>query len=166
MGGDVLRPSVTIRPVQVIDESFLQRVYASSRAEELAQTGWTEEEKQSFLQLQFTAQWQDYSNRFPDAEQSIVLHEGNPAGRIWVNRSNEEVRLLDITLLPEFRNSGIGAVLLQRLQDEARALGIPLRHAVYKDNLSAIHFYQNLGFAIIEDLTTYYIMEWTNSNTD
>jgi GNAT superfamily N-acetyltransferase len=166
MGGDVLRTNVTIRPVQSDDESFLRRVYASSRAEELAQTGWSEEEKQSFLQLQFTAQWQDYSNRFPDAEQSIVLHEGNPAGRIWVNRSNEEVRLLDITLLPEFRNSGIGAVLLQRLQDEARALVIPLRHAVYKDNLSAVRFYQNLGFAIIEDLVTYYIMEWTSSNTD
>jgi ribosomal protein S18 acetylase RimI-like enzyme len=166
MGGDVLRPNVTIRPVQSSDESFLRRVYASSRAEELAQTGWSEEEKQSFLQLQFTAQWQDYSNRFPDAEQSIVLYEGNPTGRIWVNRSNEEIRLLDITLLPEFRNSGIGAVLLQRLQDEARALVIPLRHAVYKDNLIAIHFYQNLGFTIIEDLATYYIMEWTSSNTD
>jgi ribosomal protein S18 acetylase RimI-like enzyme len=166
MGRDVRRPNVTIRPVQSIDKSFLLRVYASSRAEELVQTGWTETEKQSFLEMQFLAQWQDYSNRFPDAEQSIVLHEGNPAGRIWVNRSNEEIRLLDIALLPEFRNSGIGAVLLQRLQDEARALVIPLRHAVYKDNLSAVRFYQSLGFTIIEDLATYYIMEWISSNTD
>jgi ribosomal protein S18 acetylase RimI-like enzyme len=165
MRGDVLRPNVTIRPVQSSDESFLLRVYASSRAEELALTGWTEAEKQSFLKMQFLAQWQDYSNRFPDAEQSIVLHEGNPAGRIWVNQSNEEIRLLDITLLPEFRNSGIGAVLLQRLQDEARTLVKPLRHAVYKDNLGAIRFYRSLGFTVINDLPTYYIMEWTGLNT-
>ena len=159
-----MRPNVTIRPVQSGDESFLLRVYASSRAEELALTGWTEAEKQTFIEMQFAAQWQDYSNRFPDAEQSIVLHEGIPAGRIWVNRGDEEIRLLDIALLPEFWNSGTGTILLQQLQGEASALAKPLRHTVYKDNVDALRFYKRLGFAIVEDYATYCLMEWI-SNT-
>jgi len=155
---------VTTRPVRSGDEPFLLRVYTSSRADELAQTGWTEEQKQAFIEMQFHAQWQDYSNRFPDAEQSIVLHEGNPAGRIWINRSNEEIRLLDIILLPEFRNSGTGTLLLQKLQNEARISSKKLHHAVYKDNIDALRFYKRLGFTIVEDYDTYCVMEWS-SNT-
>jgi ribosomal protein S18 acetylase RimI-like enzyme len=139
------------------------RVYTSSRADELAQTGWTEEQKQAFIEMQFHAQWQDYSNRFPDAEQSIVLHGETPAGRIWINRSNEEIRLLDITLLPEFRNSGTGTLLLQKLQDEARISSKKLHHAVYKDNIDALRFYERLGFSIVEDYETYCIMEWIST---
>ena len=114
--------------------------------------------------MQFTAQWQDYWNRFPNSEQAVVLYEGTPMGRIWVNRNNEEIRLLDITLLPEFRNSGTGTVLLRQLREESKALAKPIRHAVYKDNIDALRFYKRLGFTIIEDHDTYCVMEWS-SNT-
>jgi ribosomal protein S18 acetylase RimI-like enzyme len=166
MGEGILGPGITIRPVQIGDESFLLRVYASSRAEELRQTGWTEAEKQTFVEMQFAAQIQDYSIRFPDSEQSIVLNNGTPAGRLWINRSKEEIRLLDITMLPEFRNTGIGTILLQHLQEEAKASARPLHHAVYKDNIDALRFYERLGFTIIEDYDTYCLMEWTNIKTE
>jgi len=166
MGEGILVPGITIRPVQSGDESFLLRVYASSRAEELRQTGWTEAEKQTFVKMQFASQIQDYSIRFPDSEQSIVLNNGMPAGRLWINRGKEEIRLLDIALLPEFRNTGIGTILLQQLQEEAKASARPLHHAVYKDNTDALRFYERLGFNIIEDYDTYCLMEWTNIKTE
>ena len=80
--GNNLVPDVTLKPVRSDDESFLLRVYASSRADELAQTQWTEEQKQAFTEMQFVAQWQDYVKRFPDSEQSVVFTGGIPAGRI------------------------------------------------------------------------------------
>lgn len=166
MGKGILGPGITIRPVQIGDESFLLRVYASSRAEELRQTGWTDAEKQTFVEMQFAAQIQDYSIRFPDSEQSIVLISETPAGRLWINRSDEEIRLLDIVLLPEFRNTGIGTILLRHLQEEAKTSARPIHHAVYKDNMDALRFYERLGFNIIEDYDTYCLMEWTNIKTE
>ncbi|MFC2015150.1 GNAT family N-acetyltransferase [Chloroflexota bacterium] len=126
-------------------------------------TGWTDEQKQAFLEMQFTAQRQAYSQRFPGAEQSIILDNGTPAGRLWVNRNDTDIRLLDITLLPESQNVGTGTVLLCQLQDEVRASGKKLHHAVYKDNVNALRFYHRLGFAVVEDYDTYCVMEWISS---
>lgn len=156
-----MNADVTLRPVAPDDREFLLRVYAGTREDELAQTGWTDDEKQAFIEMQFTAQHADYSTRFPDGEHSIVLVGDSPAGRMWVARWEEEMRLLDIALLPERRNAGTGRILLERLQAEAAQRGTPLRHSVYKMNDGALRFYERLGFTVIEDFETYVLMEWT-----
>ncbi len=155
------RPSVTtLRPVAPDDEPFLRRVYASTRADEMALVPWSDDEKQAFLDLQFDAQRTDYSARFPDSEHSIVLVDGEPVGRIWVGRWEDELRLLDIALLPEHRNAGTGSTLLRGLKEEAEAARLPLRHSVYKANEGALRFYERLGFTVIEDFEAYVLMEW------
>ena len=160
-GNPDIKENITLRPVQDGDEKLLFRIYASSRTEELEKTGWTNEQKQAFLEMQNAAQQQDYKRRFPGAEHSIVIYNDIPAGRLWVNRSNTDIRLLDITLLPEYRSSGIGTILLHGLQNEARISKKKLHHAVYKDNINALRFYQRLGFIIAENYDTYFVMEWT-----
>lgn len=151
---------VALRPVGQDDREFLFRVYAGTRQDELAQTGWTDQEKHAFLEMQFAAQHADYTNRFPDADHTIVLVDDQPVGRLWVARWEDEIRLLDIALLPERRNAGTGKVLLERLQAEAGQARLPLRHSVYKMNEGALRFYERLGFAVIEDFETYVLMEW------
>jgi ribosomal protein S18 acetylase RimI-like enzyme len=151
---------ITLRPALPQDRAFLFQVYAGTREAELAQTGWTAEQRQAFLEMQFTAQQTDYTARFPDAEHTIILVDGNPVGRIWVGRWEDEIRLLDIALLPWRRNAGTGTVLLKRLQREAEEAGKPLRHSVYKMNEAALRFYERLGFTVIEDFETYVLMEW------
>jgi len=158
-----MKSTITVRLTRDDDTEFLFQVYASTRSEELAQTGWTEEEKQAFLAMQFNAQRQDYLTRFPESEQLIVLDNGIPAGRLWVNGSKDEIRLLDIALLPGYRNTGTGTLLLKHLQREARATGKPLHHSVHKDNLEALRFYNRLGFKVIEDFGTHSLMEWTST---
>lgn len=157
-----MKSTITVRMAGDGDTSFLFQVYASTRSEELAQTGWTKKEKQAFLLMQFEAQRRDYLARFPESEQLIVLANGTPAGRLWVNGSKEEIRLLDIALLPGYRNTGIGTLLLKHLQKEARATGKPLHHSVHKDNLDALRFYRRLGFKVVEDFGTHSLMEWTS----
>ena len=158
-----LKSNITLRSIQQGDESLLFLIYASSRSEEMRITDWTDEQKRTFLEMQFTAQRQDYSQRFPDAEQSIILDNETPVGRLWVNRNEAEIRLLDIILLPEQQNTGTGTILLHQLQNEAGNTGKKLRHAVFKDNVNAIRFYQRLGFLIVEEHDMYYVMEWTNN---
>ena len=156
----VIDTDITLRPVGGDDHDFLFQVYAGTREDELALTGWDDEKKHTFLEMQFTAQQTDYSARFPDSDHSIVMVAGDPVGRMWVGRWDDEIRLLDIALLPEHRNHGTGTVLLRRLQEEARHARKPLRHSVYKMNDGALRFYERLGFTVIEDLETYVLMEW------
>lgn len=153
-GGDV-----RLRPVEPEDEDFLLRVYAGSRADELALVPWDEEQKRAFVRSQFEAQHAQYYERFPDAEYNVILYRGHPAGRLWIGRTPEQIRLLDIAILPEFQNQGIGAALLKSLLAESEQSGLPLRHMVFKLNTAALRFYGRFGFSQIEDVGAYIHME-------
>ena len=150
---------VALRAVQPSDEEFLLGVYAASRADEMALVDWDEAQKMAFLRSQFEAQAAQYRARFPDAEYSIILYKGTPVGRFWIGRTPEQIRLLDIAILPEFQNQGVGAVLLKSLLAESEAAGVPLRHMVFKMNTAALRFYERFGFSPIEDVGAYIHME-------
>src|SRR5947209_19905543 len=105
--------TLALRPVTSDDDAFLLRVYASTRAEELAQAGWQEGQQEAFVKWQFDLQRRDYDARFPDAEYKLTLIDDQPAGRIWIGRDDKQIRLLDIALLPDFQNRGDGTRLLK-----------------------------------------------------
>jgi ribosomal protein S18 acetylase RimI-like enzyme len=152
-------PSIALRPATPQDESFLARVYASSRADELAVTGWSEKLKADFCRGQFDAQSDFYAANYPGASFQIIERDGWPAGRLYVARWEKEIRIVDITLLPEFRGSGIGTKLLRDLQTEARSARKSLTIHVERFN-RALGLYQHLGFLQVEDKGVYLLMEW------
>ena len=153
--------TLTLRPVSADDDPFLLSVYDSTRAEELAQAEWQPGQREAFLKWQFDLQRREYDARFPDADYYVIVIGDQPAGRIWIGRDANQIRLLDIALLPEFQNRGAGTLLLRRLIDEARESGKPLRHMVFVLNNDAHRFYERLGFVMIDDLGAYKHMEWT-----
>lgn len=152
--------NVALRPVVAEDDQFLLAVYANTREEELAQVEWPEGQKEAFVRWQFDMQRKDYESRFPDARYSVILVDEQPAGRIWVGNDDEQIRLLDIAVLKEFQNRGVGTVLLHELMDEAARAKKALRHMVFVLNNDAHRFYERMGFVIIEDLGAYKHMEW------
>lgn len=151
---------MTLRPVTADDDQFLLSVYDSTRAEELAQAEWAEGQREAFLKWQFDLQRREYDTRFPDAEYNVIMIDNQPAGRIWIGRTDEQIRLLDIALLPQFQNRGVGTVLIRNLIDEAKMTGKRLRHMVFVLNNDAHRFYERFGFVVIEDLGGYKHMEW------
>jgi GNAT superfamily N-acetyltransferase len=152
--------SLTLRAVTADDDAFLLSIYDSTRAEELDQVQWEEGQREAFLKWQFEMQRREYDTRFPDAEYDLILIDGEPAGRIWIGRRDEEIRLLDIAILTAFQNRGAGTILLRKLMDEAKATGKRLRHMVFVLNSDAHRFYERLGFVEIDDLGGYKHMEW------
>jgi ribosomal protein S18 acetylase RimI-like enzyme len=150
---------VSLRPITPADDAFLARVYASSRAEELAVTGWSEQLKEDFCRRQFDAQREYYSANYPEASFQIIERDGWPVGRLYVDRWEKEIRIVDITLLPDFRGSGMGTKLLRDLQEEARSAGKSLTIHVERFN-RALGLYQRLGFEQVEDKGVYLLMEW------
>ena len=135
------------------------RLYASTRADELAQTPWSDEEKQSFLDMQFQAQHAHYQKHFPEASYQIIEQIGEPIGRLYLDRRPDELRIIDIALLPEKRGEGIGGVLMRNILDEAAIAGKPVRIHVERNN-PAMHLYERLGFQKVEDQGVYWLMEW------
>jgi ribosomal protein S18 acetylase RimI-like enzyme len=145
--------------VRAEDEPFLEKLYASTREQELAMTSWNDEQKAAFCRMQFVAQRTHYTQYFPEATHDVIEREGVPAGRLYVDRAEREIRIVDIALLPEHRREGIGTHLLTTLQEEARGVGKALSIHVEKFN-PALKLYERLGFQSIEDKGVYLLMEW------
>ncbi len=152
--------SLRLRTVIPGDDSFLAGVYASSRADELAVTGWSEEQKEIFCRRQFDAQSAYYAVNYPGASFQVIERDGVSIGRLYVARWEKEIRIVDITLLPEFRGSGIGTKLLRDLQDEARTASKSLTIHVERFN-PALRLYERLEFQQIEDKGVYLLMRWS-----
>ena len=112
-------PNVTLRPVGPDDRDFLIEVYGSTRAEEMALVPWTDEQRNAFIQHQFTAQQNHYAQKYPTASHDIIMSDDRPVGRLYVARLDQEIRIVDITVLPAERNAGIGSYLIKQLLDEA-----------------------------------------------
>jgi ribosomal protein S18 acetylase RimI-like enzyme len=151
--------SLELRPVCEADNDFVYSVYASSRAEEMERVPWDEAAEQSFLQMQFAAQQTHYRTYFPQATHDVILAEGTPVGRLYVDRRATEIRILDIGLLPEARGHGIGSHILQDLMEEAEAAKKTLSIYVESSNPS-LQLFQRLGFVKAGENDISCLMEW------
>ena len=151
---------LSLRRVTDADANFLLSVYKSTRADELGQVEWGEGQQDAFIKWQFDLQRREYDARFPDAEYCVILIDDRPAGRIWIGSDENQIRLLDIAVLPEFQKRGAGTLLLRRLIDESIRAGKTLRHMVFVLNNDAHRFYERLGFVVIEEFGAYKHMEW------
>ncbi len=154
-----LPKTVEFRPAKDADLPFLRALYASTREDEMRLVDWTEEQKNAFLTQQFEAQHQYYHEQFTSAEYLVVERDGMAIGRIYLDRRVNELRLVDIALIPEVRNQGLGRALLLDLLDEAQAAALPVSIHVEKYN-PAMRLYLRLGFEPVEDKGVYQLMEW------
>jgi len=156
----VANEHVALLPVSAADAGFLLAVYASTRMEEMALVDWSPEQKDAFLRMQFEAQTKHYRSQYPDAEYQIIQRaDGVPIGRLIIDRSSDCILLMDIALLPEFRNHGIGTAMLRDLMAEAAAANLPIRLHVEFFN-PVMKLYERLGFVKCQEAGLYYLMVW------
>lgn len=151
--------AITLRPALPEDESFLFEVYASTRAAEMALVPWDDDQRKSFLTMQFAAQHSHYRSQFPQASHSVILRDNSPVGRFYVLREESDIRILDITVLPEYRNGGIGTALLRNLLDEAA--DAKKRVLIYVETFNpSLRLMERLGFKSIAEEGINFLMEW------
>ena len=152
-------PRVTLRPIAPDDEPFLIEVYASTRPAELAALAAVPGMAAAFARSQAALQQRAYAAAHPGASFDLVLVDGTPAGRLYVDRSDTEIRLIEIALLPPFRGAGIGTRLLGELLANAEARGLPVALHVAASN-PAQRLYRRLGFAVAEAGEVHLSMRW------
>ena len=150
-------PAISLRPATVADQAFLLRVYASTRAAELALTGWDISTCDAFVQMQFNAQATHYRQQWPASEHSVIeVKSGasadhgadcgtHAAGRLWLDRRVDSIHVLDIALLSDWCGQGIGSACLGALLSEASRSGRAVTIHVEQGN-PARRLYDRLGF--------------------
>ena len=141
------------------DLPFVAALYASTRREELAVTGWPQELRDAFLHQQHEAQHSFYRATYDGAEWLIIEQGGAPVGRLYRVVWPGEIRVIDISLVPEARGTGVGGAILAAIQAEAREIGKAVSIHVEKNN-RARNLYLRLGFEVIEDKGVYDLMKW------
>jgi ribosomal protein S18 acetylase RimI-like enzyme len=151
---------VTLRAFGERDLEFLYRVYAASRDREIVLLAhWSEAEQQTFLRDQFRLQHTHYQKHYPNARFDLICAQGADIGRLYVASTTNEIRLMDIALLPERRGRGIGSALIREVMAEASSGGRPVSLHVEPDN-PARRLYTRLGFVDVEQVGAYTRMRW------
>ena len=159
-----MRWTPLFRPVQSADRDFLLRLYASTRAAELALTGWGAAACETFVRMQFGAQTTHYSQHWPASLHSIIeVDDGathHAVGRLWLDWRTDTLHLLDIALLPAWCGRGIGGACLRGLQHAAALRGLPVSIQVEQGN-PARKLYDRLGFMPVGPLHgIHQLMRW------
>ncbi len=155
-----MKPKIKLRPITDTDQPFLSQLYASTRREEVDQTSWSEEEKTNFLQWQFEAQHKHYMEHYAKAQFDVIMKADKPIGRLYVDRWEDEIRIVDIALLPKYRGKGIGSKFVKSLLGEAKQAGLPLSIHVEHNN-PALRLYERLGFKHVDTNGVYHLMQWS-----
>lgn len=153
---------ITLRNAVPEDMQFLARLYDDTRRREVSAWGWPQAQQEMFLRMQFDARQRSYQAGFPDAIDHIVCVNGDDAGRMLVGRGAAGMHLIDIALLEEHTNRGVGTHLLHQLLEECGIRGETLRLQVLQGN-PAIRLYRRLGFVETGTDGMYSQMEWTPS---
>jgi ribosomal protein S18 acetylase RimI-like enzyme len=152
--------AITLRPATERDYPFMRLLYGAARAAEMQHFPFDEERKAQFLDQQFAAQYEHYKIHYPTCERNIIEHDGQPIGRLWIDEWREQIRLVDIALMPEWRGSGVGTKLLRDVLERGAKAGKPVTIHVESFN-PALRLYERLGFTKIDTNGVYFLMRWT-----
>lgn len=150
--------TLALRPATAADREFLLALFASTRPE-LAQVPLDSDQRDALVRMQFHAADLQYHQTFPAASFDVVEIDGRPAGRLYVHRAAGDIRIIDISLLPEHRRRGLGGALVRSVQDEAAASGRTVSLHVASGSPAAA-LYARLGFREIAEDGVYRLLEW------
>lgn len=148
------------------DLPFLRELYRSVRWDEFAAlTEWSDEQKIAFLDSQFEAQRKHYLNAYQSAQFLIVESKQQAIGRFYVFRGLKDIRVVDIGLLPDYRNCGHGSALLKSVFTEGDTSDRSVSVHVEIFN-PARRLYHRLGFKEISQEGPYILMERPPKNME
>jgi ribosomal protein S18 acetylase RimI-like enzyme len=151
---------ITLRAVTEADRDFVLSAYASTRAAEMAMVPWTAEQKDAFVKAQFAAQAHHYAAEYPGASHEIICRDGVATGRLYLDRGAEKFHILDVTVLPEFRNAGIGSFVLRRILEEAGRSGLPV--SIYVESFNpSFNLFRKLGFQLSSNDGFQCLLRWS-----
>lgn len=140
----------TLRPERADDATFLRRLFVANNAGMLRDAGIAESVIDNLMDVQFRSQADTYRRQFPHAEFLIVERDGEAIGR-WICDDEGDAELfVDIALLPESQNRGLGAAFVAAMMRRALDRGKAPRASVLASNLPCLKMCRRIGFRVVD----------------
>jgi ribosomal protein S18 acetylase RimI-like enzyme len=149
----------TVREETSADLPVVTAMYRETRQAEMAATGWPESQCRAFLDQQAAAQRRHYRSHYPGASFQVIEADGEVAGRLYLHETADDLRIMDIIVVPRWRGRGLGTRILRDIQARARARGTGASIHVEKNN-PALRLYERQGFRVAGDVGVYWLMRW------
>ncbi|MEP6900142.1 MAG: GNAT family N-acetyltransferase [Actinomycetota bacterium] len=147
------------------DEPFLIALYSSTRSDELALVSWDNAEKHTFLLHQFHAQQQHYFSKYPNASYQIIKLNDISIGRLYVAEVEDEIKILDLTILAEYRGQTFGTQLIKEILAEAGKKNKSVE--IYIENFNrSQNLFKRLNFQPESDGGIYVIWRWGENSSN
>jgi ribosomal protein S18 acetylase RimI-like enzyme len=149
-----------LRPCTEADDAFVYDVFCTTWEHEVAALP-NQNLAQHVLRIQHIAQERRFESRYPSHQRYVVMEDGERAGRLYVHESDTVMHVIDLTLMPQFRDRGIGTRVFRDLFAHAALEGQSISLRVARRNERATDFYTSLGFHLVtvDDLDNYF--DWT-----
>ena len=153
------KQNISFLPVNSIYNEILFKIFKSVRKYEWEIMPPSEPQKRIMQRQQFEAQELQSRTNFPQADFKIIQLGRKSVGRLYINHDPRNIHIIDITLLPAFRNQGIGSQILRQILENARTYNKTVSLHVQQHN-PALALYRRLNFQIVYASPSYLFMEW------
>lgn len=150
---------ISIRPARASDQPFIASLFRSTR-DDLQMLNAEQGFIDALIDQQHEAQMQGYGDQFPNAMYFIVEKINEPIGRVTIDFGSNEVRIVDLALIPAARGKGFGSSILRGIQQAAGVTGAPVTLSVQANNIGAQQLYARLGFQLTEIGEMHHMMSW------
>lgn len=150
---------LSLRPMNSSDKAFVESLYRSTR-DDLRMLDAEDDFIEEFIDLQRRAQTDGYGDMFPNAMYFVAEYHNERIGRVVLDFGANEIRVVDIALIPPARGKGYGGQVLQAVQLAAGKVMAPVALSVRFDHLRAKQLYAHLGFVVEEAQIPYERMVW------
>lgn len=136
-----------IRASIAADKPFIATLYKSVRSD-LDLVDASLEFIEALKEQQFQAQTDGYGEKFPNAMYFIIEYHHEKVGRAVIDFGHNEIRLVDLALLPAAQGKGIGKAIVQSFMACADQVYTPMSLTVLSHNIAAKALYLKLGFIV------------------
>jgi ribosomal protein S18 acetylase RimI-like enzyme len=96
----------------------------------------------------------------PQYDRIIVTHDGD-VGTLCVTWDTDPAFLAGIYLATTARGPGLGSAIIGDIQRRARELARSVQLRVLRTNAPARRLYERLGFLVLEESDTHFLMRWS-----
>jgi len=110
--------------------------------------GWDEEYQQS-----------DFRECFIPEKNKIIVYDNEEIGYLETSEEDNIVYIVELEILPEYQGKGIGSSIIKDIIEYGGASQKKVNIGCFKINRGAKRLYESLGFKVIEETETHYILE-------
>lgn len=132
-------------------DAVLERNLHDSSRNDLQLIDGDREFIRSVMDFQYQAKNVGHGDSYPDAHYYMIEKAGDVVGRLVIDFGHNEVRVVDITVLPAWHGQGIGQTVIQAMQKVAGSLRLPVVLTALLNNQPALSLYRKLGFRLDPD---------------